>query len=426
MEKNQNKISKLRADVTGDLNEVGKVMRILQVNIFGNLSTGRIATDLYRTLAANGEEGCVAFARNMIPDDVPHIIIGNSTDVKVHGLMTRITDKTGFYSKRATRKFIQKIEEYKPDVIHLHNIHGYYINIELLFNYLKETQIPVVWTLHDCWAFTGHCCYYSMANCDRWKTGCYDCPQKKAYPASLIMDNSEWNYKKKKELFTGVNMHLVAVSKWLAGQVKESFLRDYPLSVIYNGIDLSVFKPTESDFKKKYGIEDKKVVLGVASTWDVRKGLNDFIELSKLLPEDYKVVVVGVNQKEQLSLSDNMLGLSRTDSMEELAGIYTAADFFFNASVEETFGLPTVEAMACGSPVIVYDATALPEVVSKSVGYVVKSHDLQRVVNIISTKSLEVDIDDCIQEAGKFEKSKQYDMYLKLYKEMLRGNENCH
>lgn len=397
-------------------------MRILQVNIFGNLSTGRIATDLYRTLVANGEEGCVAFARNMIPKDVPHIIIGNSTDIKVHGLMTRITDKTGFYSKRATRAFIQKIEEYKPDIIHLHNIHGYYINIELLFNYLKETQIPVVWTLHDCWAFTGHCCYYSMADCDRWKTGCHDCPQKKAYPASLMMDNSEWNYKKKKELFTGVNMHLVSVSEWLAGEVKESFLQDYPLSVIYNGIAMSVFKPTASDFKKRYGIEDKRVVLGVASTWDVRKGLNDFIKLAKILPDDYKVVVVGVNQKEQRSLPDNMIGILRTDSMEELAGIYTTADVFFNASVEETFGLPTVEAMACGTPVIVYDATALPEVVTSKTGFIVRPHDLKSVCDTIASKRLsEITNKDCIEQAKQFEKNSQYKLYLNLYESMING-----
>ncbi len=364
----------------------------------------------------------MAFARNTIPDDIPHIIIGNSTDVKVHGLMTRITDKTGFYSRKATKEFIQKIEEYNPDIIHLHNIHGYYINIELLFDYLKETQIPVVWTLHDCWAFTGHCCYYSMAGCDRWKTGCHDCPQKKAYPASLLMDNSEWNYKKKKELFTGVNMHLVAVSEWLAGEVKESFLQDYPLSVIYNGIDLSVFKPTVSDFKKKYGIEDKKVALGVASTWDVRKGLNDFIKLSMMLPDNYKVVVVGVNQKEQQSIPDNMIGIPRTDSVEELAGIYTAADVFLNASVEETFGLPTVEAMACGTPVIVYDATALPEVITSKTGFIVSPHDLKVVCDTIASKSLsKIKSEDCLEQAKQLEKNSQYKLYLNLYESMIKG-----
>lgn len=396
-------------------------MKILQINIFGNLSTGRIAVDLYRTLRDNGEEGKVAFARNTIAEDVPYIKIGSELDVRIHGIMTRITDRTGFYSTKATRQLIKDIESYKPDLIHLHNIHGYYLNIEVLFNYLKKTQIPVIWTLHDCWAYTGHCCYYSMAQCNKWKTGCEKCPQKKSYPASLVIDNSRWNYQRKKELFTGVNMTLVTVSKWLEEETRLSFLMDYPIQTIYNGIDLNVFKPTESSFRSKYGLEKKKIVLGVASTWDVRKGLSDFVKLSTMLDSSkYAIVVVGVNEKEKQELPSEILGICRTDSVQELAEIYTAADVFFNASVEETFGLPTIEAMACGTPAIVYNATALPEIVTDKCGVVIAPHDLRAVVSAVQNIDKRSMSQACIRNAQNYEKNKQYTAYLNLYKEILK------
>ncbi len=394
-------------------------MRVLQVNIFGNLSTGRIAVDIYKTLIKNGAEGCVAYARNTIEDGVQSYVIGSSIDVKVHGIMTRLTDKTGFYSKKATVKFIEFIEDYKPDIIHLHNIHGYYLNIELLFNYLKKTNIPVVWTLHDCWAYTGHCCYYSMAQCNRWMTGCHDCPQKNAYPASKLIDNSKWNYQKKKELFLGVNMTLVTVSQWLADETKKSFLNAYPIKTIYNGVDLNVFKPTESNFRERYSIGKRKVILGVASTWDTRKGLRDFIKLASMLGDEYRIVIVGVTESETKNFLPNMIGIKRTNSVQELGEIYTAADVFLNASVEETFGLPTVEAMACGTPVIVYNATALPEVVDETCGFIVEPHDFTSLVDIIKNKKYElINSDSCRKQAIKFEKYKQYEQYIDLYREI--------
>ena len=397
-------------------------MKILQINIFGNLSTGRIAVDLYRTLRDNGEEGKVAFARNTIAEDVPYIKIGSELDVRIHGIMTRITDRTGFYSTKATKQLIKDIESYKPDLIHLHNIHGYYLNIEVLFNYLKKTQIAVIWTLHDCWSYTGHCCYYSMAQCNKWKTGCEKCPQKKAYPASLVIDNSRWNYQRKKELFTGVNMTLVTVSKWLEEETRLSFLKDYPIRTIYNGIDLNVFKPTESSFRSKYGLEKKKIVLGVASTWDVRKGLSDFVKLSTMLDSSkYAIVVVGVNEKEKQELPPGILGICRTDSVQELAEIYTAADVFFNASVEETFGLPTIETMACGTPAIVYNATALPEIVTDKCGVVIDPHDLGAVVSAVQNIDKRSMSSECIRNAQNYEKNKQYTAYLDLYREILKG-----
>ncbi len=396
-------------------------MKVLQINSFGNLSTGRIAVDLYRTLVSEGHEGIVAFARNSIADDVSYIKIGSDWDVKIHGLMTRITDKTGFYSEEVTKKLIKEIKDYNPDVVQLHNIHGYYLNIEVLFNFLKSYGKPVIWTLHDCWSYTGHCCHYSMVQCYRWKSGCYNCVQKDVYPASILFDNSKWNYQRKKELFTGMkNMTIVAVSKWLAGEIRQSFMKEYPLKVIYNGIDLKSFCPTESDLREKYDLWDKIIILGAASTW-ARKGLNDFIKLSQMLDNRYKIIVVGVNDKEKALLPDNMIGISRINSIQDLAGLYTAADVFFNASVEETFGLTTVEAMACGTPVIVYDETALPEVVDENCGLIVKAHDLDTVVaqveNVIHEKS---NVRFLLERARDYEANSQYKKYVELYKEMLK------
>lgn len=394
-------------------------MKVLQINTFGNLSTGKIAVDIYRTLKARGSEGVVAFARNDVPGDVPSFRIGNSFSVYADGVFTRFTDKAGHYSKGATAKLIKQIKEYDPDIIHLHNLHGYYINVPMLFEYLAEADKPVVWTLHDCWSYTGHCCYYSMAGCDKWKTeGCRSCPQKKTYPASLICDNSAKNFAEKNKMFHSVkNLNLVCVSNWLAGELKDSFLKDIPSRVIYNGIDTNVFKPSSGNFRIKYNIGDKRIVLGVASTWDTRKGLSDFIELSKILDDRYRIVLVGLNDKEKRLLPDNMTGIGRTDGPKELAEIYSAANVLFNASVEETFGLPNVEAIACGTPVVAYNCTGIPETMTDIDGYIVEPHDLKSVAEKIGL----------ICDAGKrldtgsfrFSKDKTYEAYMKLYEELI-------
>lgn len=394
-------------------------MKVLQINTFGNLSTGKIAVDIYRTLRAHGSDGAVAFARNEVPGDVPSFKIGNPLSVYTDGVFTRLTDKAGHYSKGATDKLIKQIKEYDPDIIHLHNLHGYYLNVPMLFDYLKDAGKPVVWTLHDCWAYTGHCCYYSMAGCDKWKlTGCTKCPQKKAYPASIFKDNSSRNFSEKNQMFHSVkNLHLVCVSKWLDNEVKESYLKDLPSRVIYNGIDTSVFKPCSGNFRIKYDVGDKRIVLGVASTWDTRKGLADFIGLSKILDERYKIVLVGLNDKQKASLPDNMIGIGRTDGPKELAEIYSASNVLFNASVEETFGLPNVESLACGTPVVAYNCTGIPETMTENDGYIVEPHDLKTVALKIGEicdagKRIEV-------SSFRFPKDKTYEAYMKLYEELV-------
>ena len=276
-------------------------MKVLQINsVCSYGSTGRIAVDLYTLLESQGHECMIAYGRRTAPANVKTIRIGSSFDNYRHVALTRLTDKHGFSSRNATKKLIEDIEGFDPDIIHLHNIHGYFINMEILFHYLSQANKPVVWTLHDCWAFAGHCSYFDYVQCDKWKSGCFDCPQKGKYPKSLVRDNSAWNYHEKMELFTSIqDMKIVTPSQWLADLVKQSYLKKYPVNVIHNGINLDAFKPTSSDFKTRYHIENKKVVLGVASVWEDRKGLKYLEKLSADLGDEYAVVIVGVTESQK-------------------------------------------------------------------------------------------------------------------------------
>jgi glycosyltransferase involved in cell wall biosynthesis len=361
----------------------------------------------------------VAWGRGRKPENNYEISIEDNVGIKFHGIYTRITDKTGFASRRATIQFIKKLREISPDIIHLHNIHGYFINIEILFDYIRENKIKVIWTLHDCWTFTGHCAYFDMIGCEKWKTGCYECQQKESYPSSQLTDNSIWNYQKKKELFTGLDIRIITVSKWLATLVKKSFLREYPIEVINNGIDLDVFKPTESDFRKKYNLLDKFIILGVASEWTERKGLKDFIKLAKLLDNKYAIVIVGLTKKQKKEVGERILGFSRSNNAKELVEIYSAADLFLNASVEETMGMTTVEAMACGTAPIVYDATALPEVMGVETSRIVPKHDIDRVIEIIKVSKQDRKTNNYfIKIASLYDKRKKFMQYIDLYRKV--------
>ena len=349
-------------------------MKYLFINsVAGFGSTGRIAAEKCRELMAEGHECVLAFGREKANcDDIPTVQIGTSQDVKLHGIRCRLLDDHGFGSGAATRRFLDWVKDYDPDVIWLHNIHGYYIHIGLLFAYLRTCGKEIIWTLHDCWSFTGHCAYFDYAGCDRWKTGCYSCPEKKAYPASMVVDGSKSNYRKKKALFTGIpNLRLMVPSHWLEKRVKESFLRDYPVEVVYNTVNQAVFKPAPGDFRKKHGLEDKIVLLGVASVWDARKGLQDFVELSGMLEDPYKIVLIGLTDAQISALPKNILGLPRTNNLAELVHAYTEADIFLNPSVEETFGMTAMEARCCGTEAVVYQDTACEEIVEQFGGVAV-------------------------------------------------------
>lgn len=393
-------------------------MKVFQVNsVCGTGSTGRIVCDIKQMLKNSGNDCRIAYGRGFF-DDPDCVKIENDLVFKAHVFFSRITDRQGFYSTAATRRLVRDIEQFNPDIIHLHNIHGYYLDIRVLFEFLKQYNKPVVWTLHDCWAFTGHCAYFSFAGCEKWKTECGQCPQKSAYPASVLIDNSKKSFNLKKDLFTDIdNLQIVTPSNWLNGVVKESFLKKFPVTTIYNGIDLNVFKPLKSDFKSKNGLSGKKVVLGVANVWEKRKGLDDFIKLSKVLPNDYKIVLVGLSEKQIAALPQNILGISRTENINQLVEIYSAADVYVNTSVEETMGLTTVEALACGTPAVVYNATAVPEMVNEKCGKVVNAGDIDGLIKAITT--VDVRAEDCLLRAAEFEKDKQYNIYFNLYKNIL-------
>lgn len=332
-------------------------MKYLFINsVVGYGSTGKIVYKLCKDLTAEGNQCVAAWGRACInSDDIDTYKIGNKFDLAVHLVKSRLFDSQGFESKRATRKFVKWVESYKPDIIWIHNIHGYYINLEILFEFIKKNNIKVIWTLHDCWAFTGHCAYFSYAKCNKWKNGCYECISKKDYPKCYFRENSSRNYQRKKKAFTGVrDLKIVVPSKWLEELVKESYLNEYPVEVVYNRINNSVFQPTQGDFRRKYGLENKKVLLGVANPWSPRKGLADFIELAETIGDEYRIVLVGVTEKQMKKLPSKIIGLKRTDSGKELAELYTMADLYLNLTYEDNYPTTNLEAQACGTPCITY------------------------------------------------------------------------
>ena len=390
-------------------------MKVLMINsVCGIRSTGRICTDIAQVLENQGHECKIAYGREIVPEKYEKYSyrIGTNLDVKVHAGLSRIFDNAAFHSKRVTKKLIKWIQEYNPDVIHLHNLHGYYLHVGELFRYLKTCNKKIIWTLHDCWVFTGHCAHFDFVGCEKWKTGCFDCPQKNRYPKSVLKDCSKRNYYRKKQLFTGIpDLTIVTPSKWLGELVKQSFLKEYPVEVIYNGIDLEVFKPTESDFRERYNIEDKTLILGVASAWDDRKGLEDFIQLSKLLKEEYRIVLVGVSDEQKKALPPNVIGITRTNNIKELAEIYTAADVFVNLTYEDNYPTVNLEAQACGTPVITYKTGGSVE--SVSVESVVKKGDLATLIEILQKKEERISF----SVGEHFNKIVAVAQYTRLYEE---------
>lgn len=400
-------------------------MKILLVNsVCGIGSTGRICSQLASALKERGDECKIAYGRSsVVPGDCAEFAmrIGGKKDVLEHIVETRLFDNHGFASKKATEKWLCEVQKFNPDIIHLHNIHGYYVNIESLFSYIKGSKTPVVWTLHDCWTFTGHCAHYDSVGCTKWHDGCFDCKQKRQYPASFFKDASNDNYKKKKEIFLSASdLTLVTPSHWLAQQVKQSFLKERTVKVIPNGIDLDVFHPCKSDLRKKYGLINKKIVLSVSNVWDELKGLDTMLKLADSLPEEYKVVLIGIKREQATYIPPNIITIEHTDSQEELAKWYSCADVFVNASVQETMGLTSIEAAACGAPIVVPDATALPEVASALGGAVVKPHDMDSLVSAVKYLSEEKRANEHL--ADKFSLHNMTEAYLNLYDEVYEKN----
>lgn len=407
--------------------------KLFQINTCITQSTGRIAQQIGEAAIAEGWDSYIAFpARVPKVESKSHLIhIGTKADQYVHALMTRIFDCCGFLSKLATKRLINTIEKIKPDVIQLHNIHGYYLNVPLLFDYLKRTDIPVVWTLHDCWAFTGHCVHFTCVNCFKWKTGCYDCPRKKSYPSSMVFDRSRQNYEAKAKAYSGMkNLTIVPVSYWLGDVARMSMLGEYPIHVIQNGIDIDVFRPRKDAVKRvraQYGLQGKYVVLGVATGWSEEVGLSSFFRLREMLSSDFAIVLVGCTPDILEKLPKGIVGISRTNNVDELAEIYSSADILFNGSYQETFGLVTAEALSCGTPVIVYDSTACPEIVTQETGYVAPAKDVDRVLDFI-TRDADLGKEERLSRREKcreyaiahFDKCEKFNEYMQLYDKLIK------
>lgn len=385
-------------------------------SVCGIGSTGKICCNIAEKLEEDGNVVRIAYGRNgFVPKEYQHFAVRIGTDmhVKIHAMATRVFDSTGFHSRSSTRKFLKWADEFKPDLIWIHNLHGYYINIEMLFEWIKsKPNIEVKWTLHDCWAFTGHCAHYMTIQCDKWKRkvnekGCQNCQLKKEYPASLFLDRSAKNYKRKKQAFCGVNnLQIIVPSKWLGEQIKKSFLQEYTIEIARNTVDTNIFKPTKCDNSLVERVDDKKILLGVAYDWSWKKGLDDFIKVADYFEKknkNYVIVLVGAS-KEKMNLiakkqgllknvkikqlPANMFFIDRTNSREELAGLYTRADVFLNLTHEDNFPTVNLEAEACGTPVFTYNTGGCAETVSMERSKVIEPSTFERVIQEL----LDIDI----------------------------------
>jgi len=395
-------------------------MKILAINSCNYGSTGNIMLNILELAQSQGNEVMAA-----VPKTRRTIARGTKNTTYIGGFLlrniglrlARISGLYGCFSLIDTLIFLKKLKKFSPDIIHLHNLHDSYINIPLLFKYIKKHKVPVVWTLHDCWSFTGHCPHFLMTKCDKWRTGCYDCPVTVDYPASMI-DSSKFMWKQKNKWFSGVDdMTIVTPSEWLAGLVKQSFLRDYHVRVINNGIDLRIFKPIISSFREKYRINNQYIVLGVALGWDKRKGLDVFIDLSKTLDERFKIVLVGTNDIIDNDLPSNIISIHKTYNQSELAEIYSSSDVFVNPTREDNFPTVNLEALGCGTPVITFETGGSPEMLSYTCGSVVSCNDMDKlkieIVRICVEKPYSSGA--CRMQAINYDKNNCFKKYVDLY-----------
>ena len=393
-------------------------MKIVQINATcGVGSTGKICVGISKVLAENDIENYVFYGSSSNGYEYG-IQYSNHKYIKLQALKSRVLGNFGFNSKTSTKTIIAHLESIKPDIVHLHNIHSHDCNLEMLFKYFKEKKQKLVWTFHDCWAFTGYCPHFTMMKCDRWKNECSNCVQRREF--SCFCDRSRSLFKRKKSLFSGLDLTIVTPSQWLADLVKQSFLKDYPVKVINNGIDLEVFKPRESDFRKKYNLENKKILLGVAFDWGKRKGLDVFVELSKRLDSDkYQIVLVGTNESIDKQLPGNIISIHRTQNQTELARIYSAADVFVNPTREENYPTVNMESLACGTPVVTFRTGGSPEMLDETSGSIVDCDDTdaleKEIVSICANKPYSEEV--CTNHSMGFDQNMKYKEYLQLYNE---------
>lgn len=397
-------------------------MKVVQINfVCGRGSTGKICVAVSQLLTKKSIENYILYSRWQ--SDYPLAIkYEDDRYAKYQALREKVFGTYGFEAKAATRKLISHLDEINPDIVHLHVLHSHDCNLTMLFAYLREKKIKVFWTFHDCWAITGYCPYFDMLNCVKWKDCCNHCPDRKRF--SWFFDRSEEMHKRKKAMVEGLDLTIVTPSEWLAGVVKESFMKDFPVKVINNGIDLNIFRPIEhtdeelDDIRKRYGLPGKKILLGVAEFWSERKGLSDFLKLREMLDDQYLIVLVGVTKKVQEMLPAGIVGIQRTQNQQELAQIYAAADVFVNPTHEENYPTTNLEAMACGTPVITYRTGGSPESLTPETGWVVEKGDVKALVDTIQAidfQNIERRIGCAARAKALFSKDRCFEGYLSLY-----------
>lgn len=395
---------------------------LLQINVTANWgSTGKIAEQIGVLAQQHGWDSYIAYGRDMNPSKNKLVKIGSMKDVYEHYIENLFLDNEGRASRRSTKKFLKEVDRIKPDIVHLHNIHDHYLNYELLFRYLAEKKIPVVWTQHDQWAITGHC-HYNLKGCERWQKECYNCPLSKWYS----LDCSTRNHRLKKDLLADISsLTVVPVSEWLGGTISQSHLKERPIQVIHNGIDINTFSPQPKNAYERYGIDKhKKIVLGVAAVWDERKGLNDIYELAKRLsPKDYATVIVGKLTEEPKDIVGcQIVFVDRTQNALELAQLYSSASVFVNPTYQDNYPTTNLEAIACGTPVITYRTGGSPESVDELTGAVVDQGDISALLTSIERLSNTDCADACRRKAlREFDNSKCFNSYIQLYNSVLGG-----
>ncbi len=363
--------------------------KLLQIDSCLNMySTGHITESIAKLALNRGWDCYIVHGSRYVrrPSCMKDIQSVSKFGEYIHFIESILFDNHGLASRRATRRVVEQIKQIKPDVIQLHCIHGYYLNYKILFEFLNSIKIPVIWTFHDCWAFTGHCAHFMSVGCYKWRDGgCFQCPLTGDYPKS-IFDFSKRNYKLKKSLFmNNKNIHIVTVSKWLESVTRESFFSGKDIFTIYNGIDTKVFRPLDDNsLKKEMALENKHVLVAAATSWSKYKGLFDYISLSSLFEDDVVFILIGLTDNQINSMPSNIVGLKRTSSALELAKYYSMADIVLNLSYQETFGLTTIEGMACGTPGIVYNTTASPELITSETGFIVEPGDINGVYHAIT------------------------------------------
>lgn len=408
---------------------------LLQINpvLRVNTSTGRIMQEIGELAMQHGWRSCIAYSkgRDGIKSCQSEVIpVGNKWSTIWHGLETRLFDRHGLASNEATRLFVKQIQELKPDVIHIHNIHGYFLNYQILFDFLAQSTIPVVWTVHDCWLYTGHCYYYSYAGCNKWQTGCGHCPQKKEFPASWLIDRSHQNYEDKKQAFTSLpldQLTIVPVSEWIREEMQHSFFRNNQFHVIHNGINTNIFNIYNPEqVKQKYGLNGKHILLGVASIWSREKGFDDCIQMADLLHPDEMLVLVGVRPEQQKRLKKNMLGIPRTENIHQLAELYAAADAFINPTWQDNYPTVNLEAIACGTPVVTYRTGGSIEAITDQTGFIVPQGNVKEMLEaarLISQRGKTYYQQPCRTYAlENFRKEDRYQDYLDLYDKLTKRN----